>query len=124
MKKAILTAAVFLAAAAVFSQNIYVAKSQERTSEDLPLTYRADRTDISRTGVQLQGVVRNTGSTPYRWVKVTFTASSSSGAFIARDYTYTEPKEIGPGEVAYIDKWLDTRGERPGKIEWNVTGKE
>jgi hypothetical protein len=40
-----------------------------------------------------------------------------------RDFSFAEPKDIGPGQVAYIDKWMDTRGIIPGKIEWVITGQ-
>lgn len=123
MKKALMIL-VAMASVSSWGQNISVSKSQDATAEDLPLTYSAERTEVERTGVLLMGTVKNTGKIPYRYVKVTFTVKKSSGGFITRDVAYTDPTDIGPGQVGYIDKWIDTGGEVPGKIEWSITGRQ
>lgn len=121
MKKALMIL-VAMAAASACGQGIYVAKTQDRTSEDLPLAYVEQKTVFNGNRVQMVGTVKNTGSVAYKWVKVVFTASRSSGGFIERNYTYTEPKEIAPGQIGFVDCTIDTAGEKPGKIEWAVMG--
>ena len=120
------TTAVIFSALAIctgaFGQNIYVAKSQDRTSQDLPLSYVEQKTTFDGKRVQMVGTVKNTGSVAYKWVKVVFTASRSSGGFIERDYAYAEPKEIEPGQIGFVDCTIDVAGEKPGKIEWTVMG--
>lgn len=111
-----------LVAANAFGQSIYVTKSQDRTSEDLPLAYNDQKTTFEDGRVEMVGTVKNTGGTAYEWVKVVFTASKSSGGFIARNYTYTDPKVIAPGQIAFVECSIDVAGEKPGKIEWTVMG--
>lgn len=113
---------VAMAAASACGQGIYVTKSQDRTSKDLPLAYVEQQTTFDGSRVQMVGTVKNTGGVAYKWVKVVFTASRSSGGFIARNYTYAEPKEIDPGQIGFIECSIDVAGEKPGKIEWNVMG--
>ena len=121
--KIALTILVVMMAASSFGQNIYVAKSQDRTSEDLPLSYVEQKTTFDGSAVDMVGTVKNTGSVPYEWVKVVFTASKSSGAFIDRNYSYSDPKEIGPGQIAFVECRINTNGEKPGKIEWTLMGR-
>lgn len=109
-------------AVAANGQNIYVTKSQDTTSSALPLSYVEQKTTFDGRRVQMTGTVKNTGSVRYKWVKVIFTASRSSGGFIQRDYTYADPKEIGPGQIGFVKCTINTDGERPGKIEWLVMG--
>jgi hypothetical protein len=54
MKKVLMVAVAMLAAGA-YGQNIYVTKSQEKTSADLPMAYDAELTEVVRDGVQLMG---------------------------------------------------------------------
>ena len=111
-------------AASACAQGIYVAKSQDRTSKDLPLAYVEQQTTFDGSRVQMVGTVKNTGSIAYEYVKVMFIASRSSGGFIARNYTYAEPKEIAPGQIGFIECNIDVAGEKPGKIEWIVMGTQ
>lgn len=121
MKKALMILVAMMAASA-FGQSISVSRSDEKTSKDLPFTYEAEKTSMDGTGVRLIGTVKNTGQSTYRYVKVTFTASKGYGAFIARDYTYTDPNEIGPGQVGYVEMWINTDGVKPDSIKWSLTG--
>lgn len=124
MKKMLGMLVVAMVAVSAFGQNIYVRKSQDRTSKDLPFQYKEDKTVWEGDGVRMYGTVENTGSTAYRYVKVTFTASKSSGGFITREICYTDPNDIGPRQVGYVERFIDTGGEKPGKIEWVITGNE
>jgi hypothetical protein len=122
MKRALMVIVAMMAASA-FGQNIYVSKSQEKTALDLPFSYEAEKTVMDGNRFKMIGTVKNTGQSSYQYVKVTFTASKGYGTFIARDFAYTEPNDIGPGQVGYIDTTIDVDGVKPDKIEWTVTGR-
>ena len=122
MKRTIIAAAALAAVCCAHGQSITVARSQETTSKDLPFSYESEKTVAEYDGVRMLGTVKNTGSSTFRYVKVTFTASRSGGQFVARDAIYAEPNEIGPGQVGYVDGLVKTGGIVPDRIEWNVTG--
>lgn len=124
MKRLALFLLVAMVGVGVGAQEIFIARSTDKTSEDLPLNYAAQKTVFNGRRVELVGSVKNTGGVAYRYVKIYFTASSSAGEFIARTSCYADPSDIAPGQVGYIDCSLDVDGKKPGKIEWSVLGRE
>ena len=121
MKKAIIVMVAMMIGNA-YAQNIYVSKSDDKTSMDLPFSYEAEKTYMDGNGVHLIGKVKNTGQSTYSYVKITFTALKGYGTFLARDYVYTDPKDIGPGQVGYVDTKVDTGGVKPDNVKWVITG--
>lgn len=97
-------------------------ESTDVTSQDLPLDFQVEKVEwnIIRHLV-VWGSVRNTGPKPYSFVKVTLTAKDSSRKLMAREETYADPHDIGPGQVGYMRLSLDLK-EEPAFIEYKVTG--
>lgn len=99
-------------------------KSEDVTSEDLPLDFQIEKTEWQFGRVRIWGYIKNTDSRPHSFVKVIFTAKDFYGNLINRQSTFTRPYDIGPGQVGYIEDYgVDCGGIEPGYIEYKVLGR-
>ena len=98
-------------------------KSEDKTSDDIFLSFKVDKTKWEYGKVRIWRRVENTGSRKYDYVKITFTAKSQGGEFIERNFTFFDPRSIAPDQVGYItDFGLDCDGVEPYAIEYKISG--
>lgn len=108
----------------LFSE-VVVLESKDETSADIPMSFKVEKTnwDESMGWLYVWGTVTNTGNKAYSYVKVTITARDSKGGLVTRKSIYTAPRDIGPGQVGYVERSpLQCDGVKPVKIEVKVTG--
>lgn len=101
-------------------------RSKEKTAEDIPLDFTPEKTEYRRGKLLIWGNVKNKlNGRPYRFVKVTFSLwGGRGGTLMAREYLYTDPTTIGPGQIGYILGYaIDCDVEQLNLIEYQVTGQ-
>jgi hypothetical protein len=106
--------------------NLKFSKSRETTAEDIPLDFNLEKTSYSNGYLRIWGSVRNKmNGVPYRFVKVTFSLwGGHSGKLITREFTFTSPMHIGPGQIGYIHEYMiECDASQLNLVEYKVTGK-
>jgi hypothetical protein len=105
------------------SNEITVVKSENKTSADIPVKFKLERTEwsIGLDKLQVWGTVTNSGGQTYKYVTVVFSAYDASRKFLGRNTEFAEPTLIKPGQVGYVNGFLDTAKEMPSELEYNVT---
>ena len=102
---------------------IIVVESKETTAADIPLSFELQKTTWNDEKVRIWGKVTNSGKATYKFVKVIFSSFDKDGKFLGRDTWHCDPDVIGPKQVGYVDdRFLETEGRRPAKIEFRVLG--
>lgn len=98
-------------------------KLQDLTPPNSPLKFQVQKIGWKYDKVRIWGVVTNTGSTGFRYVTVSFTALGKNGEFLVREKTYADPSDVGGNNTGVIDDFaLDTEGQMPAIIQFNVSG--
>lgn len=108
------------------SRSFKFIKSKQRTAEDIPLDFEVDKTEYSNGYLRIWGNIKGSKKNQsYTFVKVTFSLYGGRGGdLLAREYTYANPKDIGPGEIGYIIEYLIKCDiSKLNVIEYKVTGK-
>jgi len=106
--------------------NLKFSKSREKTAEDIPLDFTLEKTSYSNGYLRIWGSVRNKmNSVPYRFVKVTFSLwGGHGGKLMTREFTYTSPMHIGPGQIGYIHEYMiECEASQLNLVEYKVSGK-
>lgn len=101
-------------------------KSKERTAEDIPLDFNLEKTEYEYGRLNIWGNIKNKiNGRPYEFVKVTFSLwGGRGGTLLAREYMYTDPTTIGPGQIGYIIGYgIECNPEQINLIEYQVTGR-
>jgi hypothetical protein len=127
MRKTLVTTVVVavVMTGVVLAGELITTQSKDVTSKDVPLKFVLEKTTWDGTDINIWGTVKNTEKTKYRYVKVIFTAKDADGKFIGRQSWYTEPLEIGEGQVGYIeDKHIRCEKRKPSQIEYSVIGEK
>lgn len=109
-----------------FAQPFKISKSKDVTAEDIPLDFINEKITYERGYLKIWGHVRNKlNSRPYEFVKITFSLwGGRSGKLIAREFTYTDPTDIGPGQIGYIiEHSIKCDVSELNLIEYKVTGR-
>lgn len=127
MKKINLFVAMIALCVTFLSRNAYcdvsVLPSKNKTSADIPLTFELERTEWAEGVKQLQlwGTVRNTGKKTFDLVTVIVAAYDSSGKFLGREIKYADPSLIKPGQVSYVNGFINTGKQLPVRLEYTVS---
>jgi hypothetical protein len=99
--------------------------SSVRTAEDIDLDFTPEKAEWVYGKVRVLGRVTNKTNRSYRFVKITFSAMGTGhGNLLGRTFTFTDPSDIGPREVGYIDRRIDCNNQKPNDIEYKITGQE
>ncbi len=123
------TVIVFLGMA-VAPINVYsevsVLPSKNKTSADVPLNFELERTEWSSGVQQLQvwGTIRNNSKKKFDSVTVVISAYDSAGKFLGRETKYAAPLLIKPGQVSYINGYMNTAKQMPSRLEYSVSSGE
>jgi len=101
-------------------------KSKEKTAEDIPLDFDVEKTEYEYGYFKIWGSVKGSKKNrSYKWVQVTFSLYGGRGGdLIARESTFADPKDIGPGQVGYIIGYpIECNISKLNVVEYKVTGK-
>ena len=108
---------------AAFAEELVVVKSKDATSKNIPMQFTLEKNTWDGDNIKIWGTVRNTSKESYECIKVIFTALGVKEEFIGRKACGTEPGEIGPEQVGYIEgDYVECEGRRPSQIEYAVIG--
>ena len=121
-----LAAVVIFYTPCAFANQYKFSQSKEKTAEDIPLDFTPEKTEYRYGRLMIWGSVKNKfNGRPYEYVKVTFSLwGGRGGTLMAREYTYSSPMEIGPGQVGYVQGFgIKCDVSNLNLIEYQVTGK-
>lgn len=109
---------------------INVIKSNEQTSQDIPLSFNLDNSRLDETHLYLYGTVSNPSQVSYYSVTLIITIRDQNGNFIFRDDLPVEPDFIRPGEVAYFGvgglciRCTDCSKKEAITVEYKIIGEK
>jgi len=109
-------------ASSAVAGSLPVERSDEVTSQDVPLTFELQKIEwnVVNNYVQLWGRISNSTHRKYEWVHITFTLYDAQGKLLEREGTYVDGLDLPPGKLSYIDVRIYSKGGRPARIEYKI----
>ncbi|HAS54773.1 MAG TPA: hypothetical protein DCS42_11965 [Nitrospiraceae bacterium] len=100
-------------------------ESNQKTAEDIDLDFTPEKAEWKNGRVRVWGNIKNKTYESYQFVKITFSAwGTGHGNLLGRVSMYTDPMDIGPGQIGYIENFgINCGNQKPNDIEFKVTGR-